>query len=326
MRSADRRPGELVLARPLHPHRASAGRARQQHGVERHVVGAVVAVAAGALDVLHDDVLGRQRAGEREVGAQIVDALAVRPDMHLVRAGPLRDRARGRHRRVRDEGTRVLPADRAGHFRRRRCLSLVDGGGLDGLALEPGGEIRLVGQRLARAPRRALAQGGEPGFRRTFRFGDDADEAAVAHHGDDAGNPACTRLVERGQLGARRCRFQHAAVQQAGQLEIVHEARPTEHLVGQVEPCRRRARDPPRSGRLGRDPRAGIARQKGVVGQLPIAGAQVARADDGAVLRPRGSRRRRRGAGLRHPDRSRAPARQRSARPSRTAPPTGCPR
>jgi len=43
----------------LHPHRASAGRARQQHGVEPHVVGAVVAVAAGSLDVFHDDVLGR---------------------------------------------------------------------------------------------------------------------------------------------------------------------------------------------------------------------------------------------------------------------------
>ena len=121
-----------------------------------------------------------------------------------------------------------------------------------GWLLSQAARLAFVGQRLAGAPRRALAQGGEPGLRRRFGLGDDAGEAAVPHDGNDAGNCARTRLVERGQLGARRRRLQHAAVQQAGQAQIVHEARPAEHLVGQVEPCRRRARDPPRVGRLGR--------------------------------------------------------------------------
>ena len=50
-RGAVRLPGELVVAHPLHPHRLARHRARQQRRVERDVVGAVVAVAAGAFDV-----------------------------------------------------------------------------------------------------------------------------------------------------------------------------------------------------------------------------------------------------------------------------------
>ena len=66
MRGAERRPGHLVLARPLQAHRPALGRARQQHGVEPHIVGAVLAVAAGALHVLDDDVIGRQLKSERQ--------------------------------------------------------------------------------------------------------------------------------------------------------------------------------------------------------------------------------------------------------------------
>ena len=100
--------------------RDAPGRARQQHRVERHVVGAVVAIAAGAFDVVHDDVLYRHLQGQRHVGAQIVDALAVRPDPHAIAAGPLRDGAGGRHRGMRDEGAGILVADRARHPGRRR--------------------------------------------------------------------------------------------------------------------------------------------------------------------------------------------------------------
>jgi hypothetical protein len=51
-----------------------------------------VAVAAGALDVRDDDPLGGEPEREREIGAQIVDALAVAPDLQSV-ALPLRERA-----------------------------------------------------------------------------------------------------------------------------------------------------------------------------------------------------------------------------------------
>ena len=41
-RGAERRPGELVRARPLQAQRAAGHRAREQRGVEGNVVGAVV--------------------------------------------------------------------------------------------------------------------------------------------------------------------------------------------------------------------------------------------------------------------------------------------
>ena len=105
-RGAEGRAGKLVGARPLHAHRPALRRAGEEHGVERDVVGAVVAVAAGALDMLDDDPLRRQRQHEREIGAQIVHALRMRPDMHLV-AAPLRDGAGRRDRRMGDERPRV---------------------------------------------------------------------------------------------------------------------------------------------------------------------------------------------------------------------------
>ena len=76
LRGAERRPGQLVLARPLQAHGPALHRARQQRGLQPHIVGAVLAVAAGALHVLDDDALRRQdrrpapgpRAGCRRPG------------------------------------------------------------------------------------------------------------------------------------------------------------------------------------------------------------------------------------------------------------------
>ena len=58
--------------------------AREQGRVERGVVGAVVAVASGALGVGHDDVLLAHAEHLGEVLAQPEDALAVRPDLKVV--------------------------------------------------------------------------------------------------------------------------------------------------------------------------------------------------------------------------------------------------
>jgi hypothetical protein len=44
-------PSEFILAHPLHAYRAALDCARQGRGVERHVVRAIVAVAAGAFPV-----------------------------------------------------------------------------------------------------------------------------------------------------------------------------------------------------------------------------------------------------------------------------------
>ena len=81
---AERLPAELVAAHPLHPHRPAAGRgAREQRRVERDVVGAVVAVAAGAFGVDAVDLRPPAASAPCEVAAQREHALAVVPDGHL---------------------------------------------------------------------------------------------------------------------------------------------------------------------------------------------------------------------------------------------------
>ncbi len=57
--------------------------------------------------MFHDDALARHGQGERQVGLQVVDALAVRPHMDAAR-GPLRDGAGRRDRRMGQERPRVL--------------------------------------------------------------------------------------------------------------------------------------------------------------------------------------------------------------------------
>ena len=72
------RPCELVLARPLQldrPHRHLAG---QQRGVECSIVGTVVAIAAGTLNVDHVDVLGFHPQRSRHV-CTVADRIDVLP-------------------------------------------------------------------------------------------------------------------------------------------------------------------------------------------------------------------------------------------------------
>ena len=116
-RSTKRRVRHLVFARPLHADRPAGGRFRQQHGVERDVVGGIMSVAAGAFHMLDRDVLDRQFEHQREIGAQQIDALAVGPDVDAV-AAPLRHGAGRRDRRMRDIGAGILPPDRARRFSR----------------------------------------------------------------------------------------------------------------------------------------------------------------------------------------------------------------
>ena len=80
-RGADRRGGELVLARPLHAHGAARMAHGDERGVERGIVGGVVAVGAGALAVEHGDLRGGQaeRAGEPVAQHRRALACATRP-------------------------------------------------------------------------------------------------------------------------------------------------------------------------------------------------------------------------------------------------------
>src|SRR5262245_42196594 len=72
-------PRELVLAHPLHPHRPARHGTRQESGIERHVIGAVVTVATRAIDVGEHDVLFGHLQRPRKMDPQRVDALAMRP-------------------------------------------------------------------------------------------------------------------------------------------------------------------------------------------------------------------------------------------------------
>ena len=94
-------PGELVVAHPLHAHRAARHGARQQRGVERDVVGAVVAVAARALDV---DAADRAPAPSSSTLASSPRSgktpCAVRPDRQRAVVATRRARRTGRSRRA----------------------------------------------------------------------------------------------------------------------------------------------------------------------------------------------------------------------------------
>ncbi|MGY4293377.1 hypothetical protein ACVWXN_001472 [Bradyrhizobium sp. i1.4.4] len=271
------------MARPLHPHRAAAGGFRQQHGIERDVVGRIVPVAAGPLHMLDDDVFGRQLEHDRKIGAQQIDALAVCPDMDTI-AVPSRHGAGRRDRGMCDVGTGVLPAKGARSSLRRCRCSGVDDGRFDRLALQEAREIVFVGQRLAGRPGCALAQGFQCGFRRSLAIGKHTGKAAVADDRDEAGNGARRRLVERDQSGTRDVRPQHAAVCQVRQCAIVNEARSREHLVGNVDPLDRMSGDTACGSGLRNDARGGVVVERDVASQLPIAGPDIAGTRDRAVI------------------------------------------
>src|SRR5260370_22585073 len=106
-RRAERRMCHLVLARPLHPDRPTASGFRKQNRIERDIIGRVMPVAAGALHMLYANVFERICEHQREIGAEKINPLAVRPDVDA-RSGPLRDGAGLRERGMREIGAGVM--------------------------------------------------------------------------------------------------------------------------------------------------------------------------------------------------------------------------
>ncbi len=199
-RRSVRLPLELVVAHPLQLDRVAARRARDQRRIERHVVGAVVAVAAGAFGVDAVDVRGIDRERLGEIAAQRKHALAVRPHRELALA-PLRHRARRADRAVDLEGARVGRVQRLCGCRGSRG-GLFANHGLDRLCSRHQVLVQGVARRrqrcallplrgfleqLARADRLLLALGGQP------------QEIAVAHDRDHAGHALHGGLVEGNQ-------------------------------------------------------------------------------------------------------------------------------
>ncbi len=224
-RRAVRLPGELVLARPLQADRLSAGKARQQRRIERHVVGAVVAVAARALGMAHDHVLLRHAHHHGDLLAQPEDALRMRPDFqHL--ALHARKRARRPDRGVADERLVIfgLQAPHAARLRPGIRLLLGDVV-LRRMALQPA--VDILRHRRPVAPYRFRTQLLRRLDRVLLALGDDRSEIAI---------PQDPRMIRnRNQFRKRPWRTQDARVKHAGQHDVLHVARPAGDLRRQVD-------------------------------------------------------------------------------------------
>ena len=216
-------PAVLVLAHPLDAHRP-AHRPRQERGVARRVLGAVLAVGAGAVEVDQPDLLLREAEDPGERLAEAVSRLGRRPDRGAVGAD-VRDAA------GRAEGAVGLdrpPVRRAeclhagpGRSERRQVALLRDVLVADDRRrADRVGERKVVGQTRARRPLGLERTRGA--HRVPLPLGDDAEEAPEP---DDprARNRGDRRLVDRLERRAERRRPDHAPVQHAGEREILDE-------------------------------------------------------------------------------------------------------
>ena len=295
---------------------------------KRHVVGAVVAVAAGALDVLDDDPVGGQAEREREIaraGCRCPGCGVQTCSASPCQCASAQD---GADRGVREIGAGVAGAQGA---RRRRTAcggALLDHLRLDRLRLQPVGERRRVGQRLALRPGRAGAKPLErldarpPRARRRRR--------RSCRRAPPRRRPASARavgVVERQQHRAGRGRSQHAAVQHRRQLEVVDEARPRRTtLSGRSSRGTARADDAV-ARRLRRHAGGRFAVEQRVVGERPVARVRAAaRRRSSPSITWQTVRAARRAARAAASDRWRAPRRRHSAARCRSPGSTGCPR
>ena len=118
-----------------------------------------------------------------------------------------------------------------------------------------------------------------------FALGDEADEIAVMHHRNHAGQLAHCLGVKRGELRAVRRRTHNASEQHAGQFEVLHEARRAGDFVRDVEPRGIGADDGVARGGLGLDSGGRFAAQQLRVRQLPVGDlADTVEAADYSVL------------------------------------------
>ncbi len=148
-----RPPGELVGPGPAQQHRPPGHRPGQQHRVEGRVVGGVVAVAAGVLDVLHHD--GRrvevERGGDRVPQRRGCPGCARRrgrrPSVHT--ASPALGAIEAWARNGREYDASTAPGPGPGAPSSSRTGDLLVGPGP-----QPGRQVVGVGQQVVLVPRR----------------------------------------------------------------------------------------------------------------------------------------------------------------------------
>ena len=241
-------PGVLLLAHPLHPHRAAGQGGGQQGGIGRGVVGAVVAVAAGALDMDAAHLLGRpaQHLGDRlAVG---IDALGVGPHRQQPVLVLLRHGAGRADRPVQQIGPGIAGLQASGRRQpAASCRSRI------GEILGRQRQQRLRQPVLVRQGRilLPLRRGGQQPHRLDrleLLLRHHRQEVAVAHHLDHPGQGLDRAHVQRRQPGAVAGRPHDPAVQHAGQAQILHIGLAAGHLGRDVDPRQRLAHHPEGGG------------------------------------------------------------------------------
>src|SRR5262249_1895823 len=156
-----------------------------------------------------------------------------------------RDGARRADRAVRVDGEVVGRLDELGSLLAHRRGGVAGVAGdlvlhhLGGAHVLP--QLGLIGQRLRFRPR-GLERGGAAD-RVPFLDRNDAEEIALAHDFDDAGNALERAVVDAFELGANRRRAHDAAVQHAGHREVLHVGEAAGDLVGNVDARLRLADD-----------------------------------------------------------------------------------
>ena len=201
-------PAVLLLAGPLQAHRAARHRPRQQRRVGGGIVGAVVAVAAGALGMDAAHLLLRHPHHLGDGVAVRIDALRMGPDRQRV-VVELRHRAGRPDRAVRQIRARVSGV---------MCVRAGEPGlpveNRDVLRLQPHqhGRQRVdVRQFRALLPSRRRRERAHRLYRLEFALGDDAEEAAVAHDLEHAGH-----FLDRGSCRPRRAWRRNSAAAPRG--------------------------------------------------------------------------------------------------------------
>jgi hypothetical protein len=233
-------PQVLLLAGVLHPHRPAKQGVGQQRRVARRIVGAVMAVAARALDVdaAHLDFGQRQHLGQRL--AQGEHPLRMRPDGEA-RAVELRHRAGRADRAVHLVASAVLRGDRAPRRHRRSGAGLVD----DRALRLPPGEVgkQRIGLRHGGAALPDRVRGERPHRRDggIFPLGHHRQKVPVAVDPDHPG-PGCHGLgLEGDEAGARAGRAYDPGMHHPRRADVLNVGRPARDLGGDVDPRQRPA-------------------------------------------------------------------------------------
>ncbi len=258
---------------------------RQDRRIERHRVGAVDAVAAGAARENHAHAFGFHSEDRRDAAAHRVCGLRRRPDRRLVRLH-VGDGAGGAHRRVHLVRMQI----RRFEHRRRRGKFLIDVAGIDEQRVA---RRFLVTQMIVEIVVARESDAGCPGrlqrarcLHRLPRFlTHDTDEILLDDDLDESWQAPHRRFVDADERRADRRRTHDAAMHHAWHTHVVDEFERAGRDRGHVEPRRRRSERRPLARRLALRGRAQCQVEFLSANQLAVGDAFVRRAfhRDGAV-------------------------------------------